>query len=120
MNSAKGQIDALESLQVGYPILISMNFINTFFALQSGQEKLSALTEGSMLKITTGQDALIRRQERLKHSQQQAHSFVTHSLQELAREKSLIAAGHRELARMATLITSKLGKLNMLLILCLR
>ena len=77
---------------------------------QSGQEKLSAMTEEGMLKVTSSQDALIRRQERLKVSQQQAHSFVTHSLHELAREKSLIAAGHRELARMATLITSKLGK----------
>lgn len=64
-----------------------------------------------MLKVTSSQDALVRRQERLKVSQQQAHSFVAHSLQELAREKSLIAAGHRELARMATLITSKLGKI---------
>jgi uncharacterized membrane protein YccC len=66
------------------------------------------MTEEGMLKVSTSQDALIRRQERLKVSQQQAHSFVTHSLHELAREKSLIAAGHRELARMATLITNKL------------
>jgi len=70
------------------------------------------MTEDTMQKVTSGQDALIQRQEWLKKSQQQAHSFVAHSLRDLAREKSLIAAGHRELARMASTINSKLGNLS--------
>ncbi|KAF4529316.1 hypothetical protein B566_EDAN011410 [Ephemera danica] len=76
--------------------------------MTAGQEHLGSITEETMRTVSDGQQKLMSQQQTLRAAQRNAHSFVAHSLRELAREKSIVAAGHRELARLAQNIKLKL------------
>lgn len=68
------------------------------------------MTEGTFHTVSEGQKSLINQQESLRSAQRNSHLFVSHSLKELGREKALVAAGHRELKKLAENIKQKLGK----------
>jgi len=62
-----------------------------------------------LLKVEDGQKELLDRQAAIRSSQSSIQGFVANNLRELSKEKSLIAAGNRELASMTETIKKKLG-----------
>ncbi|XP_049944775.1 protein brambleberry-like isoform X2 [Schistocerca serialis cubense] len=75
--------------------------VSAMDSLKSEQERLGQLTEGTL-----------ERQEVLLQQQHGLRQFVGSNLRDLLREKQLIAAGHRELARMTEDVRHRLDAAN--------
>lgn len=83
---------------------------------------MELLTATTMESVSHGHQSLMDEQEKLRITQRNIQDFVALNLRELTREKALIAAGHRELAKMTEDVKKKLGqcdvhKINLLVIL---
>lgn len=78
--------------------------------LQDGQQKLEVLTSNTMESVSLGHKSLMDQQEKLRVTQRNIQDFVALNLRELTREKALIAAGHREIAKMTEDVKKKLGQ----------
>ncbi|KAJ4426506.1 hypothetical protein ANN_27320, partial [Periplaneta americana] len=78
-----------------------------------GQKKLESITSNTMESISQGHQSLMDQQEKLRVTQRNIQDFVTLNLRELTREKALIAAGHRELAKMTEDVKKKLDEASM-------
>lgn len=78
--------------------------------LQEGQQKLESLTANTMESVSLGHQSLMDQQEKLRATQRNIQDFVALNLRELTREKALIAAGHREIAKMTEDVKKKLGQ----------
>ncbi|XP_013418956.1 protein brambleberry isoform X3 [Lingula anatina] len=78
--------------------------------LQEGQKKIGEATTDTLKKMYEGQQELMIRQNMLKSAQANVQMYIAGNLRELTREKSLIAAGNKELADMTERIKMKLDE----------
>jgi transposase len=81
--------------------------------LQEGQQKLESLTANTLESVSFGHQSLMDQQEKLRVTQRNIQDFVVLNLRELTREKALIAAGHREIAKMTEDVKKKLGQCDL-------
>ena len=79
------------------------------FALQAGQEQLHLLTTDTVRKLYESQNELISHQLTIRQSQDNVINNIHNSMEELTKEKAMIATGNTELAKLTQNIREKLG-----------
>lgn len=109
LTARRSQFHALSEMTVNKLMSTAHEQINKMVSLQQGQERLETLTSGTLASVQQGNIALMEQQNKLRATQQGIQDFISFNLQELTREKALIAAGHKELSRMTQGIKEKLG-----------
>ncbi|XP_033011833.1 protein brambleberry-like [Lacerta agilis] len=80
--------------------------------LKSGQEELKELTSESLQKVATSQEALLAQQEKLQGSQLQMEESIHNNLDQLVREKALIASGQQQVAELIEGITKRMENVS--------
>ncbi|KDR18720.1 protein brambleberry-like [Zootermopsis nevadensis] len=104
------QFRALSELTVNKLMDSAQSQLNTMNSLKDGQQKLEVLTSNTMESVSLGHKSLMDQQEKLRVTQRNIQDFVALNLRELTREKALIAAGHREIAKMTEDVKKKLDE----------
>ncbi|XP_033642065.1 protein brambleberry-like [Asterias rubens] len=84
------------------------NQLNIMENLQEGQDALQNVATDTLQIMADGQKEVLSKQEVLKESQGQLHVSIESNIRDLTSEKTLIAAGHRELATMTESIRQQL------------
>ncbi|XP_069690201.1 protein brambleberry-like [Periplaneta americana] len=107
------QFRAMSEMTVNKLMDTAHNQLDTMNSLKEGQKKLESITSNTMESISQGHQSLMDQQEKLRVTQRNIQDFVTLNLRELTREKALIAAGHRELAKMTEDVKKKLDEASM-------
>nr|XP_028594376.1 protein brambleberry-like [Podarcis muralis] len=80
--------------------------------LKSGQEELKELTSESLQKVATSQEAILAQQEKLQGSQVQMEESIHDNLDQLVREKALIASGQQQVAELIEGITKRMENVS--------
>ena len=80
---------------------------------QSGQEQLHSLTSETVRRLYDSQQDLLSTQLQLREATSGVFEHIAGNVKEILKEKSLIAAGNKELAAMTEGIRKKLGQLGM-------
>ncbi|XP_042188508.1 protein brambleberry [Callorhinchus milii] len=80
--------------------------------LKDGQEELRELTAASLENVVSSQHKLLDQQGHLEQGQQQLESSITGNLEELTREKELIASGHQQVAALIEGITLRMENVS--------
>ena len=80
------------------------------FSLQAGQEQLHLLTTDTVRKLYESQNELISHQLTIRQSQDNVINNIHNSMEELTKEKAMIATGNTELAKLTQNIREKLGR----------
>ncbi|XP_053251148.1 protein brambleberry-like [Podarcis raffonei] len=80
--------------------------------LKSGQEELKELTSESLQKVATSQEAILAQQEKLQGSQVEMEESINDNLDQLVREKALIASGQQQVAELIEGITKRMENVS--------
>ena len=85
-----------------------------FLKKQDGQRRLTEVAEDTVIRVTAGQERLVRQQQQLQSNYEDVQRSISFSLRgnvrALNHEKVLIDNGRRQLKEMAKTVKEKLGK----------
>ncbi|XP_061463078.1 protein brambleberry-like isoform X2 [Rhineura floridana] len=90
----------------------AINQLETMEMLKNGQEELKELTSESLQKVVNSQQELLAQQEKLQGSQEQMEEAIHGNLDQLAKEKALIASGHQQVAQLIEGITRRMENVS--------
>jgi len=88
----------------------SQDQITSMEKLTEDQAMLGKITTETMQKVDSTQQEMLLRHERIKSSQAEMEQHIVKNLKSLTREKSLIAAGQKEIADMTEGLRAKLER----------
>ncbi|ESP04542.1 hypothetical protein LOTGIDRAFT_170634 [Lottia gigantea] len=86
------------------------NHLESMKELKKGQDQIQQLATDTVRKLFESQQDLLTTHESLKIAHQDVFTHVANNVKQLVHEKSLIAAGNKELAEMTENIREKLDK----------
>ncbi|XP_064459525.1 protein brambleberry-like [Ornithodoros turicata] len=102
------QFYAKTEMTVNKLVWSSEQQVRAMSELERSQQKVSSLTSETLDAVASGHVKLLLEQERLTQSQGKIQTFVEDNLEQLTKEKALIAAGQKELAAMTEDVRKRL------------